>query len=90
MVNGQRSAFHDAGRPFFHSLISKLRISVADNELGGWRKAIVRFHFLYLTLSKLTVLTDEILSRQMDIIYIEIGYNKLCRVAPFVLADGSV
>ena len=39
------------------------------------------------TLSKLMPLTDEILSRQPDIVYIEIGRIEFCIVEPFVLAD---
>ena len=51
---------------------------------------IVRFQFLDrggLTQIKLMPLTDEILSRQPYVVYIEIGSNELCGVAQFVLAD---
>ena len=40
-----------------------------------------------VTLRKLIPSTDEILSRQSAIAYVEIGCNELDKVAPFVLAD---
>ena len=40
-----------------------------------------------LTLRKLIPLTDEILSRQPVVVYVETGCNELDKVAPFVLAD---
>ena len=39
-----------------------------------------------LTLRKLMPLTDEVLSRQPDVVFLEIGCNEVDRVAPFVLA----
>ena len=40
-----------------------------------------------LTLRKLVPLTDEVLSRQHDVVFLEIGCNEMDRVAPFVLAE---
>ena len=40
-----------------------------------------------LTLRKLVPLTDEVLSRQPDVVFLEIGCNEIDRVAPFVLAE---
>ena len=40
-----------------------------------------------LTLRKLMPLTDEVLSCQPDVVFLEIGCNEVDRVAPFVLAD---
>ena len=38
-------------------------------------------------LRKLVPLTDKVLSRQPDVVFLEIGCNEIGRVAPFVLAE---
>ena len=40
-----------------------------------------------LTLRKIVPLTDEVSSRQPDVVFLEIGCNEIDRVAPFVLAE---
>ena len=40
-----------------------------------------------LTLRKLVPLTDEVLSRQPDVVFLEIGCNDIDMVAPVVLAE---
>ena len=40
-----------------------------------------------LTLRKLMPLTDEVLSRQPDVVFLEIGCNEIDMVAPVVLAE---